>query len=121
MPGTATDGGIVRYTVTVTNAGTAAYPGVTLTDDLAGVLDDAAYDDNATAGTLTYSRPVLTWTGDVPARHTVTITYSTVDNPDTGDRNLSNAVTTAAGSACHPNCTITTPVRTGNPYLPVTG
>ena len=46
---TTTPGGIVRYTIVVTNTGQTAYVGATLTDSLAGVLDDATYNADGTA------------------------------------------------------------------------
>ena len=50
---------MVHYTITVANSGLTAYTGATFTDPLAGVLDDAAYDNDAaaTAGTVTYTSP----------------------------------------------------------------
>ena len=98
----------ITYTVTAANTGSADYPGVTFTDDLTGVLDDAAYgsDATATSGTAAYTAPKLTWTGDVAAGHTVTITYSvTVKNPDTGDHTLANAVVGPEDSNCPPGST----------------
>ena len=41
---TATPGGIVTDTITVTNTGQTPYTGASLTDPLGGVLDDAAYN-----------------------------------------------------------------------------
>ena len=51
----ATPGGTVSYTITVTNTGQVPYTGASFTDPLAGVLDDATYNNNAaaTAGTVT--------------------------------------------------------------------
>ncbi|GLW57470.1 DUF7507 domain-containing protein [Kitasatospora phosalacinea] len=95
----------VTYTVTVTNTGTAPYPGASVTDDLSGDLDDAVYNGDAKAGsgTVSYAAPVVSWTGDVPAGQSVTVTYSvTVGNPDTGDYELANAVTGPADSNCPP-------------------
>ena len=92
------------YTITVTDTGQTPYAGAAVTDDLTGVLDDAAYDNDATAttGTISYASPVLTWTGDLIPGATATITYTvTVANPDTGSRTLTNAATSAAvGSTC---------------------
>ncbi|MEV3936373.1 GEVED domain-containing protein [Glycomyces sp. NPDC049804] len=96
-------GGTIVYTVTVANTGQVDHTGITVSDDLTEVLDDAAYngDAEADAGTMSYSAPVLTWTGDVPVGSTVTITYSvTVDDPDTGDKRLVNAVIGPDGSNC---------------------
>ena len=84
---TVAPGGTVGYTVTVTNSGQTAYTGATFTDPLTGVLDDAVYNANATAtaGTVSYTSPNLTWTGNLAVGATATITYSvTVNNPDTG-------------------------------------
>ena len=53
------------------------------------MLDDAAYNANATAtaGTVSFTSPNLTWTGDLAAGATATITFSvTVKNPDTGNK-----------------------------------
>ncbi|MFI6520680.1 GEVED domain-containing protein [Spirillospora sp. NPDC050679] len=97
-------GGKVTYTVKASNPTAVDYTGATFTDDLTGVLDDAAYggDAKATAGKVSYAEPDLTWTGDVPAGETVTITYSvTVGDPPTGDLVLRNAIaSTSPGSNC---------------------
>ena len=84
-----TPGSVVSYTITVTNSGTVAYTGATFTDALSGVLDDATYnsDATATAGSLTLSSPNLTWTGNLAAGASATITFSvTVNSPDTGEQ-----------------------------------
>ncbi len=94
----------MTYTVTVTDSGQTPYTGATVADALAGVLDDAAYngDAAATAGSVSYAAPNLTWTGNLSPGGSATITYSvTVNNPDTGDHVLANTVTsTTAGSNC---------------------
>ena len=77
------------YTITVTNSGQTPYTGATFTDPLTGVLANAVYNANAaaTAGTVSYASPILTWTGNLAVGATATITYSvTVNNPDTGER-----------------------------------
>ncbi len=106
---TTTPGSVVHYTITVDNTGPTPYTGAVVSDDLSNVLNDAAYNTDAspTAGAVTYTAPVLTWTGDLAAGASVTITYSvTVKNPDTGDKLLANTVTsTAAGSTCPPGGT----------------
>ncbi len=123
-----TEGSTVTYTVTVTNSGQTPYTGATFTDDLSGVLDDAAYgnDAAATSGTLSYAAPHLTWTGNLAVGDTATITYTvTVDNPSPGDESLVNTVTSATtGSNCPPagsdsRCTATVPV-TGTSQLTFT-
>ncbi|MFG3340497.1 collagen-binding domain-containing protein [Glycomyces sp. NPDC048151] len=102
-------GSTVVYTVTIENTGQADYTGATVTDDLSGVLDDATYNGDATAGAV-LDGDTLTWTGDVPAGQTVTITYSvTVDDPDEGDQVLANALVGPGGSTCVA-CTTETPV-----------
>jgi len=112
----ATPGQAVTYTVTVTNSGQTPYAGATVTDSLAGVLDDAAYnnDASATRGTVSYASPVITWTGGLTVGASATITYTvTVHNPDTGDHILTNSLTSAnAGNNCpagstDPRCTAT--------------
>ncbi|MGD0065515.1 MAG: putative Ig domain-containing protein [Streptosporangiaceae bacterium] len=121
-PATTTPGAVVHYTVTVTNSGQTAYAGATFTDPLAGVLDDAAYNSDATAtggGTVTYASPALTWTdtGTLAVGATATITFSvTVNNPDTGNDILASTITSATtGSNCPaaspgPLCTATVTV-----------
>ena len=111
---TTTPGSTVAYTVTVTNTGQALYTGVSVTDPLTGVLDDAAFNNDATtsSGSVTYASPNLTWTGDLAPGATAIITFSvTVNNPDTGDKSLTSTVTSAAaGNNCpaggtDPRCT----------------
>ena len=101
---TAVPGGTVHYTVTATNSGTTAYTGATFTDLLSDVLDDATYnsDASATAGSVTFTSPNLTWTGNLAAGAVATITFSvTVKNPDTGNKTLASTITSAtAGSNC---------------------
>ena len=60
-------GGAVAYTVTIANTGETPYTGATVTDPLAGVLDEATYNGNATAttGTVGFAGPTLTWTGNL--------------------------------------------------------
>ncbi|MET8146682.1 hypothetical protein ABZU32_40810, partial [Sphaerisporangium sp. NPDC005288] len=114
-----TAGSTVSYTITVTNTGQTPYTGAVVTDGLAGVLDDAAYGNDAAAssGTVGYTAPTLTWTGDLAVGASATITYTVVvNNPDLGDASLSNAVTTTAvGGNCpvggtDPRCAVTVPV-----------
>ena len=115
----ATPGGVVSYTITVTNTGQVPYTGATFTDPLAGVLDDATYNDNAaaTAGSVSYAAPNLTWTGDLAPGASAVITYSvTVNNPDTGDQSLTGTVVSPTpGSNCpaggaDARCTVTVTV-----------
>ena len=113
----------MHYTITVADTGQTPCTAATVTDDLTGVLGDAAYDSDAaaTVGTVSYASPTLTWTGDLNPGDIATITYSvTVDDPDTGTDMLANAVTSAApGSTCPASgtggsaCTVTTGIITG--------
>ncbi|MDL9977805.1 hypothetical protein [Microbacterium candidum] len=107
------EGSAVTYTLTVTNTGqvdyTTASP-ASLTDDLTGVLDDATYnaDAQASAGTVAYTRPALTWSGPLAVGAVVTITYTvTVQAPDTGDHMLTNVVMNPpeSGGSCVPGNT----------------
>jgi hypothetical protein len=87
----------VTYKVTVTNDGgvdwTAARP-ATFSDSLADVLDDAAYNGDATSG-ATVENSTLTWTGALARGASVTVVYSvTVHSPGSGDGILDNVVTT---------------------------
>ena len=73
----------------------------------------------ATAGSVSYAAPVLTWTGSLSPGDSATITYSvTVNNPDTGGKVLINTVASSAvGSTCPPGttsspCQVTVPVLT---------
>ncbi|SER30994.1 DUF7927 domain-containing protein [Microlunatus flavus] len=101
-----TPGGTARFTITVANTGETAYAGASVTDSLVGVLDDAAYAGGATAtgGTLAYTAPDLTWTGDLAVGASVTITYAvTANRPANGDKTMVNTVSSdAPGSTCPP-------------------
>ena len=117
----AVPGQVIGYTLTVTNTGQTPYTGAAVTDSFAEMLDDAGYDGDAsaTAGTVSYASPVLTWTGDLAPGASAVITFTvTVDNPDTGDKLVITTVTSAAtGSTCPPGttssrCQVTVPVLT---------
>ena len=98
----------VRLTFTISDTGETAYPGLTVSDALAGVLDDAVYggDAVASAGAITFSgspgAEVLTWTGDLPVGQTVTVTFSvTAQQRAAGDMSLISTVSSGAvGSTC---------------------
>jgi len=103
-------GGVVTYTVNVTNVGEVDYTVATpasFTDDLSGVLDDAVYNDDASNG-ATVSGDRLTWSGALGVGQTVSVVYSvTVNRPGTGDGFLRNAIigdgpgaSCAAGGTC---------------------
>lgn len=75
-------GDVITYTVTARNTGTGNYTAADparLVDNLAGVLDDATYNADATAdrgSAPTYQSPQITWTGALAAGASVTLTYS---------------------------------------------
>lgn len=115
-------GDTVQYTITIADTGQTAYTAATLTDSLTGALDDATYnnDATATAGTVSFAAPDLTWTGDLSVGGTVTITYSvSVNDPETGDLILASTVSSAAlGNNClpgssDPRCSTSIPVILG--------
>ncbi|WP_155990761.1 Ig-like domain-containing protein [Paraoerskovia marina] len=117
-------GQTVRYTVDVTNTGTFSYTDetpVVVTDDLTDVLDDATFNDDATAqvdgvdvGALAYAEPELTWTGPLAPGQVVTISYTvTVDDPPAGNGDLVNVVSGPPEASCGPDdldCTTEVPV-----------
>ncbi|MEN2738500.1 hypothetical protein ABCS02_11980 [Microbacterium sp. X-17] len=92
-------GDAVTYSVAVAQVGRAPQAGVTVTDDLSGVLDDATWVGNqaASSGAVTRAGNTLTWTGDLAVGQTVTITYA-VRVTGGGDAKLANQVVSAAGS-----------------------
>lgn len=92
---TTAPGGKITYTVTVAQTGPGALTGVNISDDLSAVLDDATYNNDATAsaGTVNVTSPTLAWTGDLPVGAVVTITYSvTVAPQGTGDGTITNTI-----------------------------
>ncbi|MFS0853608.1 hypothetical protein [Microbacterium sp. 179-I 3D4 NHS] len=104
-------GQVVTYTITVRNIGAVPYSDenpASFTDDLADVLDDAIYNDDATGG-ATYDEPVLSWEGPLEVDDTVEVTYSvTVGTPPAGDRQLDNTVVAGDGGACGEVCAVMT-------------
>jgi uncharacterized repeat protein (TIGR01451 family) len=117
-------GGTVHYTITVADTGQTSYPGAALTDPLTGVLDDATYnyDARASAGTVSFTTPNLTWTGALSSGETATITYSVIahSSADTGDATLTDTVTSPTpGNNCpsgsaDPHCSIAVAVAAGS-------
>ncbi len=125
-----TPGATVGYTVTVTNSGQTPYTGAAFTDSLAGVLSDASYngDASATAGSVSFASPDLTWTGNLAVGASATVTFSvTVKNPDPGDKLMVDKVTSAtAGSNCpaggtDPRCSSSIPVLVPGLKIAVVG
>jgi uncharacterized repeat protein (TIGR01451 family) len=120
----AAPGDQIDYTITVKNPTASTVTGATFTDNLGGVLDDATYNNDANAipigkavTTTVANNLVLTWTGDLPPGTSTSITYSvTVNNPDTGDKQLANTVVSPNPSNCKsgstdPACSVTVPVQ----------
>ncbi|MFI9203449.1 hypothetical protein [Streptomyces sp. NPDC053048] len=127
---TAHPGDTVRYTVTVTNNGSTPIAGAKLSDNLSGVLDDATYNNDATAdrGSVSFASPELSWTGDLAPGTKATVGYSVKvhhadpsakqhgDQQQHGNKQLGNKVTsTTAGSNCpsdttDPACSTSTSV-----------
>src|ERR1700722_2353335 len=120
-------GDTVNYTLTIADTGNTPYTGATVTDSLAGVLDDATYGHDASAiggGTVSFASPDLTWTGNLSPGATVTVTYSfSVNDPETGNLTLANTVSSAdPGSNClsgssDPRCSSSIPVVLGVPSI----
>jgi uncharacterized repeat protein (TIGR01451 family)/fimbrial isopeptide formation D2 family protein len=115
-------GEVATYTIEVTNTGNFNYTGAvpaSIDDDLTAVLDDARFNDDATAtaGEVSFSEPTLHWEGSLAIGDTVTITFTvTVNDPASGDGVLTNSVTGPPGeSNCEvgsePDCTTIVPIR----------
>src|SRR6185436_5956488 len=77
-PTTTAAGSTVTFTVTIANTGQLPYTGLTVTESLADILDDAGYngDITATAGVAGVAGSTLTWTGDLAAGALATVRYS---------------------------------------------
>ena len=120
--------GVVTYTVTVANTGSAAYSTTvpaSFSDALSDVLDDATYVPGSATSSVSgwsFTGPagnpvVLTGSGPLAVGQTATITYQVkVTTPDAGNGRLVNVVSpTGPGGGCSPDataCTTTTAVPT---------
>ena len=103
---TATPGSVVHYTVTITNSGQVNVLGASFTAHFAGVADDTTYNGDlaVSAGTITLDPATAsaTWTGDLTPGASATVTGSfTVNNPNNGDKTLTETVDSATpGNNC---------------------
>jgi fimbrial isopeptide formation D2 family protein len=66
------------YTIAIKNTGATAMTNLSLQDDMTNVLDDADYnnDASATVGTPTFASHTLSWLGNLNAGQSATMTYS---------------------------------------------
>jgi fimbrial isopeptide formation D2 family protein len=103
----------ITYTVTITQTGKGAVANASVNDDMAKVLDDATYDKDAkaSAGTISYKAPHLTWTGNLAVGAKVTITYSVTVNGD-GDGHLANVVSSPTDDGRRAHCDTSVGCRT---------
>lgn len=89
-------GDVVTFQIVVTSTGSVPVTGASFNDDLSGVLDDGLYNNDAVVGgpgTLSYTQPVLSWTGDLAVDEVATITYSvTLNRAISGDADVRNIV-----------------------------
>jgi uncharacterized repeat protein (TIGR01451 family) len=104
---TTTPGGVVGYTIVISNTGQTDYANAVASDSLTKVLSDADYNGDADViggGILDYSNSTIGWVGVLPIGASVTIRYSvTVHNPELGDKYMVNTVeSTTQGSTCPP-------------------
>ena len=95
-------GRVLSYTITLRPMGPAGASG-TVTDDLSGVLDKAAYqnDAHASTGSVTFDAAAnqLVWTGTLGPGEHATITYS-MKIHDSANGLVSNEVEGPPGSSC---------------------
>jgi uncharacterized repeat protein (TIGR01451 family) len=85
----------ITYTIVIANDGTQPYDNASWSDDLSDVLKEADYNNDARAGsgTVSYSAPVLSWTGSIAAGYSARVDYTvTIKNPAKGDHSLVNTV-----------------------------
>ncbi|MEV8337544.1 SdrD B-like domain-containing protein [Leucobacter sp. NPDC077196] len=97
-------GSPVTYTLAIEHRGEGTVRDATVSDDLADVLDDASYNDDATAssGTVDVADGVLHWTGDLAPEDRVTVSYSVTPH-ERGNGTLANSVTSVdVRAACDP-------------------
>jgi uncharacterized repeat protein (TIGR01451 family) len=107
QPAVTVPGGPVTYTIRVSNTGNGDAQNLQLTDDLDRVLTNSRPPSSVTAdtGQASISGQNVTWTGDLPAGQTATISYSVrvkqVLSDEPQDKVLDNLVS-LPGSNCEP-------------------
>lgn len=113
-PATVSTGDTITYTVTVASDGTGDYTALTpavVADDLSAVLDDAVYNDDASAsdGALAYAEPILTWSGPLTAGDSTSFSYSVVVSNE-GDHELRNTASAVCSGTevCDPAAEVST-------------
>ena len=102
---TSVPGATISYTITATNTGQIPLVDAGFTIALAGVLDDATYNNNATAtvGAVAVVSSVLSWEGTLALGQATTIRYTvTVGSPVAG---RSAAMPPPDSSSLKPRCT----------------
>lgn len=122
-------GDTIEYTVTGTNTGTTTLNPASIADDLAAVLDNAAYNgDIATAidgtevttGAAAINGSDLSWSGVLEAGQVVTITYSVSVGEDASGEVLSNIASGTATPTTPNPADPTGPQIPGDPIVPPT-
>ncbi|MFJ5921538.1 DUF6923 family protein [Kitasatospora sp. NPDC092948] len=119
-PTSVAPGGIVTYALTVTNTGAVPFgtapgdaPPAHVTDNLAGVLNNAVYNNDASdGGTLTGS--TLAWDLSLPVGGSTTLSYSVTANANVpAETKLTNLAATGRYGSCTSAaaCTTDTPVQ----------
>ncbi|SJN40911.1 internalin, putative [Microbacterium esteraromaticum] len=88
-------GDTITYTVTGTNIGDTELNPAEIVDDLSAVLDNAGYNDDATAdrGDVEVTGDTLTWNGSLPVGAAVSIQYSVTVNEGVQSALLTNIAT----------------------------
>ncbi len=115
IPGNFEPGGTINYRVDIENVGAADLSGVSVTDNLVDVIDDATYNNDvaATAGSATFTPPEsIHWNGDLAAGASATMTYSfTINDPENQSNHM--VINTITGSPNCPSPAITDPEDPG--------
>ncbi|MTV25247.1 DUF11 domain-containing protein [Nitriliruptoraceae bacterium ZYF776] len=118
-------GNPVTYELAVTNTGVDDLTGLTMVDDLGGVLDDATFVDGsatvepAAAGTVTVdlAAGTLTWSGDIAAGQTVFVRYEVVVDDDA----VGSLINTVTGptNCPGPDCVTVHPIEEPAPAVAI--